>query len=185
MADLLSHHPQESDKRFRIRAGGSLVTFFFYLSLGVFLVALAAYGGLVLLNRAQAGVEEELRVQIKEKEEESRSQALGRIFLLDSQLSNLRNILSNHVFATNALAFVEQTVHPQVQFENFGFAGTSLKVDMQGNAASYAVVTQQIALFQLSPLVQSVGFGGLALGEAGVTFNVSLIFTPDLLRFNQ
>jgi hypothetical protein len=139
-----------------------------------------------LLNRAQGVARDELTAQIKEKEDELRSPALNQIFTLDAQLKNVRNVLSRHTFATNALAFVESITHPEVQFLNFSFAEESRKIDMTALGTSYSTVSEQIRLFELSPLVERVEFGGLSLGEDGlVSFSLSLFFSSALLQLQQ
>ena len=185
MPDLLSHR-ELPQKHVRFRVAGSLAVPIFYFCLAAFLVTLATYGGLVLLNRAQEGARDEFWASIREKEEDLHAGVIDQIFLLDAQLRHLRTLLLGHVFTTQALNFVERTAHPSVPFYNFNFASGSRKIDMSGVGAGYSTVAEQMSLFEQSPLVEQVSFGGLSLGENNlVNFNLSLVFKAALLELRQ
>lgn len=178
MADLL--FKKESPlSTLQMRQGGSIL---FYLSLLIFFAALAGYGGLALLNNAQEKAREELIAQVRTKEEELRPELLNQIFLLDARIKNMRALLSQHLFPSNVLSFLETHTHPQVQFLNLNFSGDARKLDMTGEAASYAVLAEQIAALEGDPNVSGVEFGGLSLGAKNlVNFKIAIIFKPNLL----
>lgn len=164
----------------QIRRGGSLL---FYFSLLVFFVTVASYGGLRLLNNAQGQAREELLAQVKTKEEELRPELLNQIFLLDSRLRSMRTLLSQHLFPSNILRFLEAHTHSQVRFLNFNFGADSRKLDMTGEAATYAALAEQIAVLENDQNVEAVEFGGLSIGAKNfVNFKIAVIFKPALLR---
>lgn len=179
MADLLLK--KESPlQALQIQRGGS---FLFYLSLLAFFVVSAGYGGLALLNNAQEKAREELVAQAKTKEEELRPELLSQIFLLDSRLKTMRTLISKHTFPSNVFRFMETHTHQQVRFLNFNFNGDARKLDMIGEAASYAALAEQIAILEGSENVEAVEFGGLSLGTKNlVNFKVAIIFKPTLLQ---
>lgn len=166
--------------RIRVRGGDSL---FFYFSLLLFLASLAAYGGLALLNRAQGEAREELARAVGEKEAELRPELVNQIFLLDARLKNLRTLLSGHLFTSNIFRFLEGSTHPRVRFLSFNFLAQSRRIDMSGEAASYATVAEQVALFERHPHVEKVEFGGLSLGSNNlVNFKLTLMLRDAILR---
>lgn len=178
MADLLLK--KESPlQTLQLRQGGS---FLFYFSLLAFFVTIAGYGGLVLLNNAQSKAREELILQVKSKEEELRPELLSQIFLLDARLKTMRVLISQHSFPSNVLRFLETHTNPHVRFLNFNFSKDTRKLDMTGEATSYAVLAEQIAALEGDPNVETVEFGGLSLGTKNlVNFKVAIIFKPALL----
>lgn len=179
MPDLLLKK-ERSTGTARTEQAGSV---FFFISLGLFLFTLAAYGGIFLLNRAQQQTLATLREQIKSKEENLRPELISQILLLDQRLANIRTLLSKHLFLSNVFRLIEQDVHPQVRFSNFNASANSRKADMTGEAASYAALARQIALFEQDPQVERVEFGGLTLtGENLLGFKLTLTFKPALLQ---
>lgn len=161
------------------RTGSAL----FFVSLGLFLLILAAYGGLWLLNRAQHQTILTLREQIQSKEEDARPELINQILALDQRLSNIRAILGKHVFLSNIFRLIEKGVHQEVRFSNFNLSANSRKIDLTGEAASYAALARQIALFEQDPQIERVEFGGLTLsGENLLGFKLTLTFKQALLQ---
>ncbi|MBI2640472.1 MAG: hypothetical protein HYW91_01140 [Candidatus Sungbacteria bacterium] len=179
MADLLLK--KESPlQTLQMRRGGSIL---FYFSLLAFFLASAGYGGLWLLNNAQGKARDELIAQVKTKEEELRPELLNQIFLLDARLKSMRALLSQHSFPSNILNFLETHTHPRVRFLNFNFSGSAGKLDMTGEAASYAVLAEQIALLEGDPNIETVEFGGLSIGAKNLAnFKMAIIFKPSILH---
>lgn len=179
MADLLLKK-ELPETKFRLERGGSI---FFYVVLVLFFLVLASYGGLSLLNRAQGGAHEELTAQVKFKEEELRPELLNQLFLLDQRLKNMRTLIAGHPFPSNLFRFFEQNTHPQVRFNNFNFNAESKKVELTGEATSYAVLSKQVALFERDPQVEQVEFGGLAFGPNNLLgFKLTVILKSALLQ---
>ncbi len=181
MPDSLVKKDSSFEKNFLARGG----SFLFYIALLLFFASTGTYGGLLLLNRAQAQSREELVAQVKSKEEDLRPELLNQIFLLDSRLKNMRTLISNHNFISSVFNFLESNTHPKVRFSNFNFSADSRKLDMSGEALSYSVVAQQIAIFELNPQVEKAEFGGLSAGGTNlINFKVAIIFKPTLLHFS-
>lgn len=179
MADLLSRADSPLEK-IRSGAGGSL---FFYLALALFFITIALYGGFALLNRSQSATRQGLLEEIAEKQRNLQPGLLNQIFILDSRLKNIRSILSGHTFPSNVLTFLEANTHPQVQFHNFLLTVDTRKLDMNGRAASYAALAQQIGIFERDQMVEKVEFGGLSIIENNfVGFKITLVLKPALLQ---
>lgn len=135
------------------------------------------------MNRAQEKARDELIAQVKTKEEELRPELLNQIFLLDTRLKTMRSLLSQHLFTSNVFAFMEANTYPQIRFLNFIFSADARKLDMTGEAVSYAALAEQIAALERNPNVDTVEFGGLSLGTKNlVNFKIAIIFKPALLQ---
>jgi len=165
MADLLIKRQEASPlEKLRVESGRSL---FLYLALLVFLLTLSSYGGLFFLDRGQQNAQDDLLEQIKLKEEELRPELLSQIFLLEARLKNMRQLLSSHVRYSSILKFLETNTHPQVRFSNFNFATEQGRIDINGEAANYAVLSEQVGIFERNPQAEKVEFGGLSLSPNG------------------
>ncbi len=179
MAEFLLKQEKSSADRFDLERGGSL---FFFISLTLFLAALVALGGLILLNRSRIGTRDQIVAQNQAKEENLRPELLSTASVLDKRLRNLRVILGNHIFLSNVLKIIEQDTHPHVRFTNFAFTADSRKADMSGEAANYSVLSRQINILERDPQVERVEFGGLSTAQVKfVGFKMSVIFKPTLL----
>ena len=181
MADLLikRQQPTALDK-LRIESSRSI---FFYVSFLLFLVTAASYGGIYFLNKSQLMAQDDLEKEIKLKEEELRPELLNQIFLLETRLKNMRRLLSGHVRISNVLKFLENNTHPQVGFASFNFSADSRKVDLNGEAASYAVLAEQVGILERNREVEKVEFGGLSLGaDNRPGFRLTVVVKPTLLQ---
>ncbi len=180
MEDLLT---KEKDARSVEFSAVSVATVLFVVSLIAAFLTAGAFGGLTFLARTQGEAHAEITEQVREKEQELRSDLLRQITTLDSRLKNIRTLLIQHPFNSNVLRVIERTVHPQVRFKSFHFAAQSRKLDMDGEAPAYRIVTRQIELFERDSNIERVEFGGLGSGaENRITFKISLVFKPDILR---
>jgi len=153
------------------------------ISIGFFGVVVMATVGLALLNQSRESQKIQLIAQNKIKEESLRPELLDQITSLEQRLKNVRSLLAEHPFASNAFRVLEADTHPQVRYSNFSFAKDGLKVDLSGEAASYRVLARQIGIFEQDPQIQKVDFGGLSTtGEGLVGFKLTLVFRPSLLQ---
>ena len=157
-----------------------------YAGIGFLVAVSAALGGLIFLNRARQAMREEFIAQNEIKKESLRPELLTQITLLDQRLKSVRGLVGDHNFASNVFRVIEANTHPQIRFTNFAFAADGLKADMSGEAASYRVLAQQIAILERAAEVERVEFGGLSTtGEGLVGFKLSLLFKPALLHLHQ
>lgn len=161
----------------------SVATVLLVVALIAAFLSAGAFGALVIVTRRQAAAHAAFTKQVQGKELELRSELLGQITALDTRLKNIRTLLAKHPFNSNILAVVERASHPQARFRSFNFTTQSRKLDMDGEAPAYRIVTRQIEIFERDPAVERVEFGGLgANAENRVSFKVSLVFKPDILR---
>lgn len=183
MADLLLKKEIPLNRfKFLQRSGGTI----FVGSLGLFFLIVVIFAGLALFNRSQARTRDELSKDIRVKQDELRPELLNQIFLLESRLENMQNLLDNHPFVSNSLKFLEDQTLPQVRFLNFDLKIDTRKLEMAGEAANYATLSEQIMLFEKHPQVEKVEFGGVTLGSGNlVNFRLSIIFRPSLLKISE
>lgn len=153
------------------------------IGIGLFAAVVIATAALALLNQGRESQKTQFISQNKAKEESLRPELLDQITSLEQRLKNVRALLAEHPFASNAFRVLEADTHPQVRYSNFSFAKDGLKTDLSGEAASYRVLARQIGIFEQDPQIQKVDFGGLSTtGEGLVGFKLTLVFRPSLLQ---
>ncbi len=155
----------------------------FYIALAIFLLVFAAYGGLVLLNRAQEDARTEEVKQIEGKLDELRPEFLNPVLTLDAQLRNLKTLLTEHMFASNIFRVLESSTYPNTYYDSFSFTADQNRVELSGKTTGFASLAQQIAYLERDPRVENLEFGGLSFGEGALLqFKLILTFAPEFIR---
>ena len=101
-------------------------------------------------------------------------------------IKNSKIILAEHKAPSKVFLLVENLTLPSVGFSSFSFGEKEgeYSVVMNGEAKSYTAIAQQAAVFSKSDLVEKANFSNFVLkNEGNVSFNVSLVINPDLLKF--
>lgn len=179
MADLLIKKDNGLDKLHIQKSAG----FLFSISLTLFLITVIAYTGLIFINKSELKTRDELVSQVSAKEEELRPELLNQIFSLQSRLKNMQILLSGHTFPSNVLSFLEANTMPKIQFTSFNLDLENRKLQMNGLAASYTALTEQIVSLERNPSVEKVEFGGLTLSNNNlVAFQINIFFKPSLFK---
>jgi len=157
---------------------------FFNLSLVLLILALILFGGLFFYGRTiEASRADWAREVTKRKEAFGAEGGVGRLVSTSNSLGVVRELVGQHVFASNVFAFLAEVTHPKMQFNSFAFARDSRKIDLSGLAANYKTVAEQVNILESHPQVEKVEFGGLATTERGfVSFRLAIIFKPSLLN---
>lgn len=184
MPDQIAYgNPAPNLEEIRARSSSS---FLFYVSFLIFLLVLAAYGGLIFLNRAQQSAEEEILAQIDQKRQELRPELVRHIFSLEQRFKTIQSLFGKHAFPSRTFTWLEQHTHPRVAFTTFNFDSASRKLILTGTVDSLLSLNQQIAIFQQDPSIEKVDFGGLAFKKetGGANFNATIVFKPAFLQLS-
>ncbi len=156
----------------------------FYVGFLIFLLVLAAYGGLIFLNRAQQSAQEEILAQINQKRQELRPELVQQIFSLETRFKSMQSLIQKHTFPSRTFTWLEQRTHPRVAFSAFAFDNTVHKLALTGTADSLVSLNQQIAILQRDPNIEKVDFGGLSFKkeQGNVGFNATVVFKSAFLQ---
>lgn len=152
-----------------------------YIGFTVFIITIAAYGGLILLARTQNKAVEAIAAQIQEKQKEFNPTIVEELIQLDMRFKNIGTLITKHPFASTVLGIIERNTIPQVRFAGFDFTTHLGKVVMEGTAPTYALLARQLIIFEEDTDFNSVEFGGLARSEEGIGFDLTLVVKPEVL----
>lgn len=180
-ANKMSQSPQQSFAcAIRQERGGFLALF---ATFTIFLLTIAAYGGLILLNRTQSKALHEITSQIQQKEEIFEDDSIKEILLLDYRLKNIRSLLTQHLFVSNLFHVIEADTLPQTNFLDFNFLAKERMITLKGETFSYALLAQQMTIFEDDPGIEQAVFEGLSRsGDSKVQFELKLTLKPSLLQ---
>jgi Tfp pilus assembly protein PilN len=99
-----------------------------------------------------------------------------------SQISNLQTLLSQHVFFSQFLSWLDSNTEANVSYTSFSFSSGN-EISLTATASSEADINEQIAIFQGSPEVENVAISnvGAATGSGGgFQFSATLLMNPSV-----
>lgn len=179
---FIPHAPTRFSPRL-IAEGGAWL---FNLALFAFIASLVAAGGLFVYQRSLASTRADWQAQVAGQEAELRPDLLVQLTDLSNALGVTRELLSRHVYASNALLFVQSVTHPFVYFTALSFSRDARKIELSGSARNYQTVAEQVQFLESHPQVEKVDFGGLSRSERGlVNFRTAITFKPSLLQLRS
>jgi hypothetical protein len=107
---------------------------------------------------------------------------------LDDRMHVADDLLANHLAPIMVLKILEQTTLQTVSYGSFNFdAGDSqnTSIKMGGTAQSVNSIALQADLFSKSSVLTSPIFSGVNRSTSGVTFSVSALINPALIRYSS
>lgn len=156
---------------------------FFNIGLALFLAVLIFSGGLFAYQYSLGAKQSGLEQRIRDLEADLSEDSLADLVTTSTSLAAARQVLSNHIYPSLALAFLAGHTHPRVYYNAFDFSADGKKISVAGFAQSYRIVAEQISILESARSVERVDFGGLAASERGiVSFRLTIGFRPELLR---
>lgn len=128
----------------------------------------------------------ELNDTLKRTESEFEPASMEELVRTSDLIKNSKIVLAEHKTPSKVFLLIENLTLPVVRFSGFSFGEKDGQYSavMNGEAKSYTAIAQQAAVFSQSALVEKAGFSNFVLkNEGSVSFNVSLVINPDLLKF--
>lgn len=155
----------------------------FAASIAVFVVA---FGGFALLffleSRTQGKIDEAEMLLTTEKTVEE-TELEQEVFLARARLQDFSTLAAQRKNMLSAFSFLESTVHPDVTFLAVS-VNTALQVmQLKGQAKSFAVLDEQLAVLQAKAEQSSLSLTDLRLGQTGgVDFQMEIQFPAAFLQ---
>ncbi len=95
-----------------------------------------------------------------------------------SQLANVQNLLKQHVVASPVFPLLEKNTGERVQFVTMDLNIAEKRVNLEGTAGSYEMLTQQLDMLSKLPEINRYSIAESQLVEGRVRFRV-IIFLND------
>ncbi len=101
-----------------------------------------------------------------------------------SQLINFNKILEKHPLASKIFSLLEQITNKKVFYTDLDLRVEERKLALEGVAASYAVLAEQLASFDQEPLIASYALNQSQYSSAdrGVRFKAALTLKEGVLK---
>ena len=155
---------------------------FFMVSFVVFLSTILIYLGLVF------GFEPFLSKQIEQKDQEiaQRGAAVSKedqdkFIQIYSKVINIKSLVDNHIFSSNALLLLERVTHPRVYFTGMGMKVSDREVELDGVAGSFSALSEQLEAFAQTKGIERYSLTQSQLNGDLVQFKASLKLSKDIL----
>lgn len=165
---------------------GGFATPTFYVVIGLLVLELLGYGGLLIYNK-------QLDRQIREAElamaninfeigkvDKDRREAVS----FQSRLANLDSLLKNHLYLSSLLGELEKSTYKPAVYNTLQLAEGENKLVLSGRIPSYTDLGKLILGLKASPNIRDVvlkSSGQKESAEGGYSFNVEITFDPKVL----
>lgn len=124
----------------------------------------------------------ELSTTLKRVEGQFEAPLITELTEISKDIETAKGLIANHTSPSRIFDFLEGFTHKQVYFTSLTLDSRSL--DMNGVAASYTVLAEQMRLFEESKIVSKMRISNLSLNETGgLGFNIKLFFDPSVFQY--
>jgi len=158
------------------------LTFSFFL----FLTSVLVYVGLsvgykAFLNNEISKLEEsidELRFQISVDQQEN----LVKFF---SQVSNVKDLLDDHVATSNVFPILESNTHSKVAYEGVNVSVDDRKVLIDGVAETFDALVSQLTIYESVPEIERIILRSSTRTGGIINFKVELTMVEEVFDFKS
>lgn len=152
-------------------------------SLFVFIISIFIYFGLRYGYQSYLdGRSDNLDAELKTLGQQVSSVDQERFINFYSQLVNLKKVLSDHPFGSNAFMFLERNTINEVYFTEAVLKPGERNLVLKGFSSNFENLSAQLAIFEKSGEAERVILNNVTLQGGGVNFSASLILKADLLN---
>lgn len=155
---------------------------FFMISFVIFLSSILIYLGLVF------GYEPFLKNEIAKKDQaiaqsgaEVSKDDQDKFIQIYSKVINIKSLIDNHIFSSNALLFLQSVTHPKVYYTGLGMKVSDREIELDGVAASFSALSEQLEAFAQTKGIERYSLVQSQLNGDIVQFKVSLKLSKELL----
>lgn len=105
---------------------------------------------------------------------------------LEKDLKKTKKLLGSHIYASQAIVFLENYILPDVQLLDFNLNIPNGQISFSCLARTYATVARQILVLQQQEAVQDVKFSGVSLNQlGGVGLSMDIRLKQNLFNKNE
>lgn len=107
----------------------------------------------------------------------------NKVLTYEKKIGDFASLVVGHQKPLSILLFLEQKTHPRVSFTSFAFDAAKTSVAVDGQAASFIALGQQMLIFKKEPILKNITLSGLSLNEKGeIKFSLQLVFDPQIVK---
>ena len=99
-----------------------------------------------------------------------------------SQLANFNEILANHPLPSKLFPFLENITNRRVLYTNLDLQMKERKLSLEGAAASYGVLAEQLESYEQESAIESYTLNQSQFSEGVVRFKATLTLAEEILK---
>ncbi|MSR70439.1 hypothetical protein EXS62_00080 [Candidatus Kaiserbacteria bacterium] len=169
--------------------GGMFGGLLFLLALGIFILSLAAAGGVFTYEKWLNGQLADKDASLRKDQGAFAPGTIQNYLRVDSRIVQARALLTRHVSPSVVFAFLSTIALEKVQFTSFELqlqGDGSGKIILGGVGDSFSTVALQSDAFGATRDLKDVVFSGVNVGEGGkVSFSVNATVDPALILYSR
>jgi hypothetical protein len=169
------------------RSASSSINLFSLIATVLFVAALALSGGVFFYKGLVAKEIEKDKITLERAKDAFEPELIEEIIRLDTRLETSKSLLASHLAVTPFFDFLSTVTLRSVRFRDFSFsylAADKIRVDMKGQAQSYASVALESDLLNSQKYLKDTILSDMTLEPTGsVSFRVSTTIDPSLLSY--
>lgn len=185
------------------RADSRPISLFLFLSIFLFIVSVASYGGLYLYkNELSRVLEEKSSLLSVEKDKADPLSIIDKAIALENKTAGVNGVLKSHIASSRAFDFLEEVTLKSISLNNFSFdkfsgvvstdktANMGYVVTVDGIASSYSSLAAQADFLNNKVSeknsIESFSISDIGLDDASnVTFKATLNFPTRFFLYES
>jgi hypothetical protein len=104
------------------------------------------------------------------------------LILTYSQQENLRKIIMGRIYASKIFPLMQKITHPKVYYSGLDLVLSEKKLELEGSAESYGVLSEQLAFYDKEESIVRYNLEDSVIREGTVMFKVALTLADSLLK---
>lgn len=152
----------------------------------ILFLVLASWGGLYFYKNQLRDEVDILNDKIKEVPIQGRESDVAKINDMGKKIANLKDILDNHIFASNIFKEVENFTLKKVYFNEFNVDTQKSTLHLSGVADSYTTFAKQFSelnnIKESGKILQKVDSESMKFSKDGVEFGFNLTLYADIFK---
>lgn len=137
------------------------------------------------LIKENENIKQDLEAKINQEKTTERETLRKEMEKYEQKINDFKFLIDQHLQINPVFEAIEKNTHPQVMFTTFNLAPRQNQLKLTGETNNFAIVGQQIALFQKDETaITQVNLDKISIDKKGrIVFDLSLIFKPDFFKF--
>ncbi len=153
-----------------------------FLSLGLLLITMAVYGGIVFLNNKYSQEKEAADAAIQIEQAKISGPIYADVADFQERVEILGKVVQEHYYWSDYMKDFSKFILPEVVLNNFAGEENADSVKISGSAPNYDVLAKQLILLRSFPGASSIEFEGAKEEEGRVSFDASFTINGDSLK---
>ena len=145
----------------------------------IFFISLVIYLGLAFGYTAYLSSSlSKLQDQVQTFSEQVPVEDQKKIINFYSQISNLKTVLSSHVFSSQLFTWLEKNAQVNVSYDRLNLNIQNNQLLLGGHSKTMDDIDQQLVIFQSQPEVGKIAVGNISFSDGVWRFDTTLSFVP-------